>query len=246
MLCRTEGIVIRSRDYGEADLIVTFLTPDYGLLHAFAKSPRKTRSRFGSSLEPLTYSRISLMGKEHARLPRLVQSDIIRTFQPIRESFERFEKVAEVLELLLRCSPERDASVQMFRFLLCALASVEEGSASPLLMIALKIKLLGIAGFAPKLRGCARCGAAATLFHFDEGAVLCERCTTRSVHVRRLMPGTIRMYDSLLGWSIERIHRIRSGERLVEELTSVVESHIKYYISKGCHMEPARQGAQAT
>ena len=66
MLKRTEGIVLRTFPFGEADLIVTHLTPDLGIIKSFAKSSRKTRSRFGSSLEPLTRSRISLFGKEDA------------------------------------------------------------------------------------------------------------------------------------------------------------------------------------
>ena len=56
MLQRTEGIVLKTNPFGEADLIVTYLTRDYGILKTFAKSPRKIKSRFGSSLEPLTYS----------------------------------------------------------------------------------------------------------------------------------------------------------------------------------------------
>ena len=47
MLQRTEGIVLRTTPYGEADLIVTYLTKDHGIIKVFAKSPRKIKSRFG-------------------------------------------------------------------------------------------------------------------------------------------------------------------------------------------------------
>ena len=82
MLQRTEGIVLRTFPFGEADLIVTYLTPDFGLIKLFAKSPRKFKSRFGSSLEPLTHSKISFWGKEDAPLPKLTQSDIMQPFRP--------------------------------------------------------------------------------------------------------------------------------------------------------------------
>ncbi len=58
MLKRTEGIVLRTIPFGEADLIVTYLTPDFGIIKLFAKSPRKTKSRFGSSLEPLSLVKV--------------------------------------------------------------------------------------------------------------------------------------------------------------------------------------------
>jgi DNA repair protein RecO (recombination protein O) len=47
MLHRTEGIVLKTTPFGEADLIVTYLTRDCGILKTFAKSPRKIKSRFG-------------------------------------------------------------------------------------------------------------------------------------------------------------------------------------------------------
>ena len=76
MQTRTEGIVLKSMAYGEADVIVTYLTADLGIRKGFAKSARKIKSRFGGSLEPFTHSRITLLGKEDASLPRLTQSDI--------------------------------------------------------------------------------------------------------------------------------------------------------------------------
>jgi len=59
MLQKTEGLVLKTSLFGEADLIVTYLTKDCGILKTFAKSPRKIKSKFGSSLEPLTYSKIA-------------------------------------------------------------------------------------------------------------------------------------------------------------------------------------------
>ena len=101
MLQRTEGVVLRNIVFGEADLIVTYLTPDFGLLKLFAKSPRKIKSRFGSSLEPLTRTRISFWGKEDTALPRLTQSDIIHPFHLIRDTLNCFLKVLEIIELTI-------------------------------------------------------------------------------------------------------------------------------------------------
>ena len=56
MLYKTEGIVLKSMEYQEADKIVTIFTKDYGKITAIAKGVRKTKSKFGSSLEILTHS----------------------------------------------------------------------------------------------------------------------------------------------------------------------------------------------
>ncbi len=229
---RTEGIVLRTREYGEADLIVTFLTYDHGLINAFAKSPRKTKSRFGSSLEPLSHVRLSVWGKENAALPRLTQSDIITSFQKIRESYDCFTQVSELIELILTCVPEKDISFNVFGFLLSALREVSDNCSNPVLFLSLKVKLLKIAGFAPKLGSCARCGNDAHMFYFSEGSVFCSNCSTPSGQVAELSPGTIRLYECLSSWKIDKVCRVRTDEKILKELTSVIGSHVKYYISK--------------
>ena len=131
MLHRTEGIVLRTIPFGDADLIVFFLTPDLGLLKTFAKSPLKTKSRFGSSLEPLTHSKIAFWGKENAALPRLTQSDIIHPFQSIRDTLNRFLKVSEIIELTLRFIPEREANKRVYSLLLHTLHNIENNPHPP-------------------------------------------------------------------------------------------------------------------
>ena len=49
---KTEGIVLRSLRYGEADRILHLYTPDRGRIGAIAKGVRRAKSRFGGRLEP--------------------------------------------------------------------------------------------------------------------------------------------------------------------------------------------------
>ena len=70
---------------GEADLIVTHLTYDFRSYKYICQKPQKNKEQIRSSLEPLTCSKISFWGKEDTRLPRLTQSDIILSFQALRE-----------------------------------------------------------------------------------------------------------------------------------------------------------------
>lgn len=243
MLHRTEGIVIKSREYGEADLIVTFLTSDFGVLHAFAKSPRKTKSRFGSSLEPLSYVRLSFWGKENTRLPRLTQSDIIKSFQNIRDSYDRFLMASELLEIILMCFPEREVSHNVLSFLLKALDELGSEYVNPLMVLALKIKLLKFTGFAPRLKGCARCGEDGQVFHFKEGSILCGNCTPASSNMQNLSLGAIKLYDCLSTWTVEKIYRVKHNELLFKELTSMINAHVKYYIARdGKSLEVAGKG----
>src|SRR5947208_2481516 len=54
-LYRETGVVLRTIRLGEADRIVTLLTPGRGKVRAVAKGVRKTKSKFGARLEPTSH-----------------------------------------------------------------------------------------------------------------------------------------------------------------------------------------------
>lgn len=260
MLKRTECIVLRTFPFGEADLIVTHLTPDLGIIKTFAKSSRKTKSRFGSSLEPLTHSRIATFGKEDAALPRLTQSDIIRPFRAVRESLDSFLRVSEIIELTINCMPERDTNNKAYLLLLDTLGRMEDdlvdiadkknagdseikksknGSVlRDLLLCYYKVRFLELAGFAPKLDVCARCSRKGYHFYISQGSVLCEECAnveSRRAEIGppvRLSPPVLRFYADLLTWDVSKIERIKPSAALLAELSGVLNMHIKYVLAK--------------
>jgi DNA repair protein RecO (recombination protein O) len=241
MLRRTEGIVLRSVPFGEADLIVTYLTPDYGLIRLFAKSPRKIKSRFGSSLEPLTHSTISFWGKEDAALPKLTQSDIRHAFQTIRDKLDFYMKVSRLIELTISFMPERDANRRVFLLLFNTLKACEEMlsrtsgevfSDGELIMTHFKIKFLEFAGFAPKLDSCGRCGNKGHGFYISHGSVMCESCARSSDSPVRLSTAMLKLYACLLTWDISKIRRIKPSGNLMSELSGIINMHIKYILAR--------------
>ncbi len=227
MLRSTEGIVLRTNTFGEADLIVTYLTSDHGIVKAFAKSPRKIKSRFGSSLEPLTCSKISFWGKEDAALPRLTQSDIIYSFDTIRSSLHCYLRASEVVELILHLLPERDVSRNAYVLLMTMLRSLEKECGNQLLILYYKIKLLKLAGYLPKLDGCGRCGGAGVSFYLSHGTVLCDRCSGGNGAAFLLSCGAISLFTNLLEWTSSKIGRIRPSERQLSELSRLIDEHVR-------------------
>ncbi|MEW6675740.1 MAG: DNA repair protein RecO [Nitrospirota bacterium] len=232
MLHRTEGIVLKTIPFGEADLIVTYLTPDSGLLKTFAKSPRKIKSRFGSSLEPLTHSRISFWGKEDATLPRLTQSDIIHPFQSIRNTLSCFLKVSEIIDLTLHFIPERDANKKVYSLLLNTLHSIENNCNKDLRLIRYKIKFLELMGYAPKLDGCGRCGKKGYNFYMSHGSILCEVCAKGIDLPLKLSPAVVKFYINLLTWDATKMERIKPSGALISELSNMMDMHTKYILAK--------------
>lgn len=262
MLRRTDGVVLRTFPFGEADLIVTFLTPDFGLMKAFAKSPRKIKSRFGSSLEPLTCSRIAIWGQQDAALPRLTQSDIMHSFQTIRNNFRVFLKVSEIIELTVNLVPERDVNERMYSLLYDTLTAIEDGMNAFYRKSSLsketemnlqgacrifhdidffvshyKVKFLKYAGFAPKLDVCGRCGEKGFCFYVSQGAILCESCAKGMDMPIEISAATRKLYNDLLLWDTEKVQRIKPSPTLLASLAEVMGVHIKYILSKSLKTE---------
>jgi DNA repair protein RecO (recombination protein O) len=232
MLHRTEGIVLRTTPFGEADLLVTYLTSDFGVVKTFAKSPRKIKSRFGSSLEPLVQSKISFWGKEDASLPRLTQSDIIHSFQSIRDILSFFLKVSEIIELTLHFIPEKEANKEVYFLFLNALYNIENNSNKNLAIIHYKIKFLELTGYVPKLDACGRCGRKGNCFYVAHGTILCETCSSGMVSSAKLSPGVVKLYKDLLTWDTTKINRIRPSKMLLSELSSIIDMHTHHILTK--------------
>lgn len=241
MLLRTRAIVLGNLTFGEADLIVTYLTEELGLLRAFAKSSRKTGSRFGSSLEPFCLVRVSLFGKEGTGLLRITGSDIIEAFQEIRDDLRKVSALVPVLKLTERLLPEKEPDRRSFSLLLFTLRHVRdrEHEVSILLSLFYIVRFLHIHGFSPKLDHCAGCRKDTATYHISQGSLYCSECAQeymrnlehkQPLDARKISEGTKRLYKALLGWNIKSILRIKVSQAIINELAGLIEDHIRYHV----------------
>jgi DNA repair protein RecO (recombination protein O) len=237
MLKTTEAIVLKNRVFGEADMIVTCLSRDFGIINLFAKSPRKIKSRFGSSLEPLTHSRVAFLGKEHASLPRLTRSDIINPYQVLREDYHCFNDLAEVLKLNLTFIHERVPVGSLFDLLQNTLQNLTVGADMPLSLLYYKIRFLQLTGYMPSLEVCGRCGHSIKPetngkivhdFYVEHGAILCMSCCAHPDCAITISGNALNFYYSLNRWHISMLKRIKAPHALVSELTNIINAHLAH------------------
>src|SRR5438093_13351184 len=95
-LYKEQGIVLRAIKLGEADKIVSILTQGSGKIRAVAKGIRRTNSKFGARLEPLTH--VSLLLYQGRNLDTVTQAEIISPFTGIRSDFARIAAGESMLE----------------------------------------------------------------------------------------------------------------------------------------------------
>ena len=174
-LYRDEGVVLRTMRLGEADRIVTLITKGHGKVRAVAKGVRRTTSRFGGRLEPLSH--VSLLCWQGRELDIVNQAEVTDAFRAVREDLGRMAKAFTVLEVVDQLAQERHANPRLYDMVVGALRALEAHDA-PLLVPAFCLKALALEGLAPMLDECVSCGERQDLVAFDilEGGVLCRSC----------------------------------------------------------------------
>lgn len=193
-LYRDQGIVLRTYKLGEADRIVSFVTERHGKVRAVAKGVRKTKSKFGARLEPMSH--VSLQLYEGRELDIVTQAESIDHFKAIREDLDRLTRAVTMLEAADQLSLEREPNPDLYRMLLGALRTLAAEN-SALVVAGFHWKLLALEGFRPMVEACVVCDEPDGLVAFDptEGGMLC------ATHRRgtRVSPEAVALLQQILG-----------------------------------------------
>ncbi len=179
-LYRDDGVVLRTYKLGESDRIVVIMTAEHGKVRAVAKGVRKTRSKFGARLEPMSHVRLLLYrGRE---LDIVSQAEAVESLAPMLSSLDRASQGMAAIEAVDQLALEREPNPRLYRMAVGVLRTIAERS-SPLNVPAFYWKLLAAEGLEPQLDACVRCGetepgTALLAFDLNEGGVQCRTCRT--------------------------------------------------------------------
>lgn len=196
-LYRDTGVVLRTYKLRESDRIVVFHTVENGKVRAVAKGVRKTKSKFGARLEPMSHVRLLLYrGRE---LDIVSQAEAVEPLSPMLSSLDRASQGLAAVEAIDQLSMEREPNPQLYRMLVGVLRTIAQRPSS-LVVPAFYWKLLANEGLRPQLDACVRCGGselAVTLVAFDlgEGGVLCRSCRSGS----SISVGALALLRDILG-----------------------------------------------
>ena len=155
----SEAVVLRTWPVHEADLVVSFLTRDFGKMRGVAKSALKSRKRFGGALEPMTVARAYFVERPRQELVRLDQLEIIRSPLSAPVDHVRLTVLSVFAEVLEEALPDHDPQETVFRLVLSVLEQTTvEQPWMPLTYFQLWITRL--MGLLPDIAHCTACGEA--------------------------------------------------------------------------------------
>jgi DNA repair protein RecO (recombination protein O) len=103
---RTKGIILTRINYGEADRIITFLTPDQGKVTAIAKAVRKTKSKLAGGIELFSVSDIGyIIGK--SEINTLISTRLIKYYADIVKDTERTAVGYDVIKIANKATEDK-------------------------------------------------------------------------------------------------------------------------------------------
>ncbi len=178
MLKQSEAIVLRSYPLREADLLVTFFTRAEGKLRGVARAAKKSKKRFGGSLEPCTYVLLHYADREPRDLARLDSCEVLHSPMSEQVDYPRAAALGHVAEVLDELLPEREAHDDVFRLAVNVLAHLRAGAIwQPITYF--DLWMVRLTGLLPELSLCSRCGDALNgsraWFHPLADGLLCAR-----------------------------------------------------------------------
>ena len=235
-LLTTEGIVLKAQALGDTSRIVTVYTREHGLRKVVAKGARKTPSRFGFALEPLSRSRLVLYLKPDRDLHLLSQAEVLDPLGSRIADLVRLAHAQAALEIVDRLVWGEEPHPELYDLLRrtldgCVRAPV---AALPAVTLAFQLQLASLLGYRPRLDACAGCGGALSprrLFSAARGGLLCDTCAGRE-------PGVITLSaDALGGLALLVARPVEEAGDYVElrrwgELLKVVEAFLRTHFDR--------------
>ena len=173
---KTPAVVLRHRRLGDADRIVTLLTPGRGKVDAVAKGALRPRSKLAGHLEPAMHVEVLLA---HGRnLDIVTQAQTVDAFAGLHDDLERLTTAMYITDLADRFTVEHQEAQSLYELVHSSLVRLARGDGLQLVIRWFELQLLAESGFRPEWYECISCrnavDADAASWSSTSGGVVCR------------------------------------------------------------------------
>lgn len=234
MLILTEGFVLRSRKYKEADNLLTIFTRKAGKINAVAKGAFRPKSSLLAGTQAFSYSEFVLY--KGRSLYTVRQCDVKEIFYPLREDLKKLSYAAYLIELIESVITEGQTNNEVFDLLGETLYILKERDIEINSIVrAFEIKLMNYIGYRPYLANCVHCSNKQSVswkFSAEQGGLLCSLCSNIDPLAVKIGNTTIKLAIYLLTRNMEEIRNLKISKYLNEELGKILKQYILTYTNK--------------
>ena len=231
----TTGLVLRQVKVGEADQILTLLTPDLGVVSASARGSLRPKNKLFSACGLFCYSEFVITAGRSSHF--IDSAQIKRSFHGLSQSVEGMALAMYLAEVAAALSPAPPESAEHLRLLLNSLYMLSEGKRPlPQLKVIYELRAMTLSGYMPQLLACASCGKYdGGDFYLDtvEGTLLCAECAAKSNRSPNLDAGALYALRHICLAEDKKLFAFTLTPQSLKRLSSVSERYLLAHLGQG-------------
>jgi DNA repair protein RecO (recombination protein O) len=253
----TDAIVLSRFDYGEADRILTLITPSGGKIKAIAKGIRRPTSRIGGSLEP--FAELTVLLARGRTFDVVTQVSVGHAWLNLRDSLEGAATAWYLAELAERSLEERHSAEAVYSLLKRGYELLDAGMAAGRVARWFEMHLADELGVRPEVDRCVECDRVLEVggrFRWVPplGGVLCERCPGPPHDRTGLSLDALKLLKAYQRQDVEAISGLKLSVAAEREVESALRDFIRIALERDARSlafldeirhEPTVRGAAA-
>lgn len=232
---RSDAIILKRRDFNEADRLLTVLTPRHGKIDVIAKGARKPTSTKAGHVE--LFTRVDMLIHRGRDFGILSQAEMVEPFLALRDNLQLGAYASYAAELVDRFTGSDDEDQRhLYNLLNDTLRRLCEDADTRLVIRYFEVHLLGLAGFQPELNECV-IGREPLMpedqfFSYAEGGVICIRHAVRTGQLLPLPLLTFKLLRHLQRSPYNRIRSLKVLPSLHDDAERVLLGYITWLLER--------------
>jgi DNA repair protein RecO (recombination protein O) len=231
---RTEAIVLKRSDFGEADRLLTLYSKELGKIRAIAKGARKPQSRKTGHVE--LFMRSKFLIAKGRNLDIVTQAEMIDPYVLLRSDLMRVTHASYAVELLDRFTVEEDRHTGVYSLLSESLTYLSETDDLDLATRYYELHLMSLTGFRPRLFQCVSCGSEIKqqdqYFSPELGGILCPDCRQVDRRALAISGGAVKVLRYLQSHPWDTVRHLHLRQPLLLELESVMHAYLLHTLER--------------
>jgi DNA repair protein RecO (recombination protein O) len=231
------AIIMRIKEFGESDLMVTFFTPDKGRLKGVAKGGRRSKRRFANCLDLFCLTKLEYELKRRGELHFLHSCKLVEGFPGLRSDFSALALASYMIELTEILFPLGVVDRNTFELLKRSLLWLNEGKRADVLRILFEGKAMALAGYGIDFDVCCDCGRTYTgegsaVFRSSKGGIACLRCGKESELSPGLRPEATKALRTIQSAPWREVETLALANETIARIKQVLKRHIEFHVGR--------------
>ena len=228
---------MRTREFGETDLLVTFFTADKGRLRGVAKGARKSRKRFVNCLDIFSLVKLEYELRRRGDLYFLHSGKLIDAYPGLRSDFGTLSKASFMIELTEILFPWEVVDREIFELLKGSFHLLDKGESMDLVPVMFEVRAMTLGGYRINFERCHICGRpyrgeGRAVYRREKGRIACLKCQQESAICTGLNPETVNIIKLMQSKPLGTLKELKLTDEILKELKPVLRLHREYHLGQ--------------